>query len=73
MKKFCYDKCYSFSKIIYDCFIFLSFRTKPLLHPEDNNNIFLNKPVNYCKLCDLDDFRIESNIDQHGTKLDIES
>ena len=73
MKKFCYDKCYSVSKIIYDCFIFLSFRTKPLLETADNNNLFLNKPVNYCKMCDLDDFTMESNVDEDGTKLDIET
>lgn len=73
MKKFCCEKCYNFGKIIYDICIFFSFRTKPLLETADNNNLFLNKPVNYCKMCDLDDFTMESNVDEYGTKLDIEA
>lgn len=68
MKQFCYDKCYSLIKTMYDFCVFFSFRTKPVLEKEGANAVTEKTSCKYCELCDLDDYLME--IDLEHNKLE---
>lgn len=63
MSKFCYDKCYNIIQKAYNFFMLLSFRTKPKTEKEEITIDKLN--CTYCKLCDLDDFRSETDLESN--------
>jgi hypothetical protein len=68
MQNYCYEKCYNISKLIYNFFIFLSFRTKPQLEKNDDADTDTTKkmPCKYCELCDLDDYLMEVDLEQNN-------
>lgn len=69
MKEFCYEKCYNVSKLIYDFFIFLSFRTKPQLEKNDETDTTTKiLPCKYCELCDLDDYLMEVDLEKNDSE-----
>jgi len=61
MSKFCYDKCNNIIQKVYIFFMFFSFRTKPNIEKEENTGDKSN--CKYCELCDLDDYRMEVELE----------
>ena len=59
MSNFCYEKCYNIIQKVYHFFMFFSLRTKPELHETQRDN----SKSEYCELCDLDDFRLETDLE----------
>lgn len=66
MSKFCYDKCYNIIQKVYNFFMLVSFRTKPNIESIEKEEITIDKlNCTYCKLCDLDDFRSETDLESN--------
>lgn len=59
MSNFCYEKCYNIIQKVYHFFMLISFRTKPELHETQTDK----SNTKYCELCDLDDFRSETDLE----------
>jgi hypothetical protein len=60
-----YDKCCNIVKNIYNFFMFFSFRTNPELQKEEQNCNADKSNTKYCELCDLDDFRSETDLESN--------
>ena len=56
----CYEFCFGIVKYIYKFFIFLSCRTSPVIEEENKQPECYKNGVKYCKMCDLNDFVMES-------------
>jgi len=52
----CYEFCFGIAKCIYNFFIYLSCRTHPLIEEAPEHTGCYKNGVEYCKMCDLDDF-----------------
>ena len=59
-----YDKCCIIVKNIYIFFMLISFRTKPNEESIEKEKISTEKlDCKYCKLCDLDDYIMEVDLE----------